>query len=116
MTQGQPKASGPPRQNCNVIWLTILSDCIVEGHISCDPALVLHKLDWMLTNRMDEPRTFMRDNGTYINSPSVGSQTSLINVFGNNHFHNSYLGTCGLHSSTQLVVSQAQQKLGDSDW
>ena len=55
--------------------------------ISRDTALVPRKLDWMLTDRMDELKTFMRDNGTYINFPSVGSQTSLISVFGDNRIH-----------------------------
>lgn len=55
--------------------------------ISRDTALVPRKLDWMLTDRMDDLKTFMRDNGTYINFPSVGSQTSLISVFGDNRIH-----------------------------
>jgi hypothetical protein len=55
--------------------------------ISRDTALVPRKLDWMLTDRIDDLKTFMKDNGTFINFPSVGSQTSLISVFGDNRIH-----------------------------
>lgn len=50
--------------------------------ISRDAAVVPRKMDWLLTERLDEIRTIMNDNGTYIQMPSVGSQASLITVFG----------------------------------
>jgi len=52
--------------------------------VIADTALVPRKLEWMLTDRVDDLKTFMKDNGTFINFPSVGSQTSLISVFGDN--------------------------------
>ncbi|KAF8585543.1 hypothetical protein K439DRAFT_1646564 [Ramaria rubella] len=96
-----PPGSGAPRQNYNLIWVTgeffgvqRARDMLVQLSllksktvISRDTALVPRKLDWMLTDKMDELKTFMRDNGTYINFPSVGSQTSLISVFGDNRIH-----------------------------
>nr|ODN96094.1 cytoplasmic protein [Cryptococcus depauperatus CBS 7855] len=50
--------------------------------ISRDTPILPRKLDWLLTEKIDEIRTIMNDNGTYIQVPSVGSQASLITVFG----------------------------------
>lgn len=50
--------------------------------ISRDTAVLPRKLDWLLTEKLDEVRTIMADNGTYLQVPSVGSQASLISVFG----------------------------------
>lgn len=50
--------------------------------ISRDTAILPRKLDWLLTERIDDIRNIMCDNGTYIQVPSVGSQASLITVFG----------------------------------
>lgn len=36
----------------------------------------------MLLERLDELKSIMTDNGTYINLPPVGSQASLVSVFG----------------------------------
>ncbi|OCF33709.1 cytoplasmic protein [Kwoniella heveanensis BCC8398] len=50
--------------------------------ISRDTAILPRKLDWLLTERLEEVKGIMNDNGTYIQVPSVGSQASLITVFG----------------------------------
>ncbi|WOO79323.1 KH domain protein [Vanrija pseudolonga] len=50
--------------------------------ISRDTAILPRKLDWLLSERIDDIRNIMCDNGTYIQVPSVGSQASLITVFG----------------------------------
>ncbi|WVQ70686.1 hypothetical protein IAR50_000208 [Cryptococcus sp. DSM 104548] len=51
--------------------------------ISRDAAILPRKLDWLLTGRkIDELRTIMNDNGTYVQVPCVGGQTSMISVFG----------------------------------
>lgn len=50
--------------------------------ISRDTAILPRKLDWLLTDRMEDITKIMSDNGTYLQLPSVGSQASLITVFG----------------------------------
>jgi len=50
--------------------------------ISRDTAILPRKLDWLLTERIEEFKTIMSDNGTYVQVPAVGSQASLITVFG----------------------------------
>ncbi|WWC98543.1 hypothetical protein V866_005435 [Kwoniella sp. B9012] len=50
--------------------------------ISRDTAILPRKLDWLLTERLEEVKGIMSDNGTYIQVPSIGSQASLITVFG----------------------------------
>ena len=50
--------------------------------ISRDAAIMPRKLDWLLTERLDDLRTIANDNGTYLQVPSVGSQQSVITVFG----------------------------------
>ncbi|KAK4705799.1 hypothetical protein P7C70_g410, partial [Phenoliferia sp. Uapishka_3] len=54
------------------------SKCI----ISRDTAILPRKLDWMLTDRLEEIKQTMHDNGTFINFPAIGSQASLISVYG----------------------------------
>ncbi|SNX85155.1 probable KH domain protein [Melanopsichium pennsylvanicum] len=53
-----------------------------KGIISRDAAILPRKLDWMLTERLEELRSIMIDNGTFVAFPLLGSQTSLISVFG----------------------------------
>ena len=36
----------------------------------------------MLTDRLEEIKMIMNDNGTFINYPAIGSQASLISVYG----------------------------------
>ena len=52
--------------------------------MSRDAAILPRKLDWMLTDRMDDLKGIMNDNGTFISFPPLGSQTSMITVFGDN--------------------------------
>ena len=52
--------------------------------MSRDTAILPRKLDWMLTDRMDDLKTIMNDNATFINFPTIGSSTSLITVYGDN--------------------------------
>lgn len=53
-----------------------------KGIISRDAAILPRKLDWMLTERLEELRSIMIDNGTFVAFPLLGSQASLISVFG----------------------------------
>lgn len=54
------------------------SKCI----ISRDTAILPRKIDWLLTERIDDLRQIMHDNGSFINFPLIGSQGSLISVYG----------------------------------
>ncbi|GAA5888276.1 hypothetical protein JCM16303_007256 [Sporobolomyces ruberrimus] len=54
------------------------SKCI----ISRDTAILPRKLDWMLSDRLDDLKQIMNDNGTFVNFPPLGSQASLISVYG----------------------------------
>ncbi|GAA5974761.1 hypothetical protein JCM11641_007256 [Rhodosporidiobolus odoratus] len=54
------------------------SKCI----ISRDTAILPRKLDWMLSDRLEDIKQVMNDNGTFINFPPIGSQASLISVYG----------------------------------
>ena len=49
-----------------------------------DTVILPRKLDWMLTDRMDDLKTIMNDNATFITFPPIGSSTSLITVYGDN--------------------------------
>lgn len=40
------------------------------------------KLDWLLADRLEDVKQVMHDNGTFINFPMIGSQASLISVYG----------------------------------
>ncbi|KAI5480493.1 KH domain protein [Pseudohyphozyma bogoriensis] len=59
------------------------SKCI----ISRDTAILPRKLDWILTDRLEEIKQIMNDNGTFINFPAIGSQASLISVYGDHRVH-----------------------------
>lgn len=55
------------------------SKCI----ISRDTAMLPRKLDWLLSSdKLDQVKNIMFDNGTFINFPMIGSQASLISVYG----------------------------------
>nr|XP_019008143.1 cytoplasmic protein [Kwoniella pini CBS 10737]OCF46924.1 cytoplasmic protein [Kwoniella pini CBS 10737] len=84
------------RGSTNQIWITgeffgvqrardmLLNVAVQKSKlvISRDTAILPRKLDWLLTERLEEVKGIMNDNGTYIQVPSVGSQASLITVFG----------------------------------
>lgn len=40
------------------------------------------KLDWLLTDRIEELKQIMYDNGTFVTLPVLGSQSSVISVLG----------------------------------
>lgn len=52
--------------------------------MSRDAAILPRKLDWMLTDRVDDLKTIMNDNATFTSFPPIGSSTSLITVYGDN--------------------------------
>lgn len=56
------------------------SKCI----ISRDTALLPRKLDWVLKQKLEQVKQIMHNNGTFINFPAIGSQTSVISVYGDN--------------------------------
>lgn len=86
-------APGPPR---SVIWITgeffgvqrardmlfQLSVNKSKSVMSRDTAILPRKLDWMVTDRAEDLKTIISDNGTFIQFPSLGSSTSLITVYG----------------------------------
>jgi hypothetical protein len=41
----------------------------------------------MLTDRLEEIKQVMNDNGTFINFPVIGSQASLISIYGDHRVH-----------------------------
>lgn len=51
---------------------------------SRDTVILPRKLDWMLTDRMDDLKSIMNDNATFIDFPPIGSSTSLITILGDN--------------------------------
>lgn len=55
--------------------------------ISRDTAILPRKLDWLLTDRLEDVKRILSDNGTYMQVPSVGSQASLITVFGDHRIN-----------------------------
>ena len=63
-------------------WSRRRADAQSKLVISRDTAILPRKLDWLLTERIEEFKTIMSDNGTYVQVPAVGSQASLITVFG----------------------------------
>ncbi len=52
--------------------------------MSRDSAILPRKLDWMFTDRMDDLKSIMNDNATFLNVPRIGSLNSLITVYGDN--------------------------------
>lgn len=50
--------------------------------LSRDAILLPRKLDWLLTERLDDLKQSMSDNGTFIHFPLVGSVASVITVYG----------------------------------
>lgn len=52
--------------------------------MSRDTVILPRKLDWMLTDRVDDLKIIMNDNATFINFPPIGSSNSLITVYGDN--------------------------------
>lgn len=59
------------------------SKCI----ISRDTAMLPRKLDWLLMEKLPEIREIMYDNGTFINFPPIGSQVSVLSVYGDHRVH-----------------------------
>ncbi|QRV76296.1 cytoplasm protein [Ceratobasidium sp. AG-Ba] len=95
-----PAAPGG-KPHLNTVWITgeffgvqrardmLVQVSTLKGKslISRDTAVLPRKLDWMLLDRLDELKTIMIDNGTYIHLPPVGSQASLVSVFGDHRVH-----------------------------
>ncbi|KAJ7630704.1 hypothetical protein FB45DRAFT_1003704 [Roridomyces roridus] len=83
-------------RNGNAIWITgeffgvqrardmlfQLSVNKSKSVISRDTAILPRKLDWMVTDRADDLKSIVSDNGTFIQFPPLGSSTSLITVYG----------------------------------
>ncbi len=80
------------------------SKCI----ISRDTAILPRKLDWMLMERMDELKTIITDNATFARFPPVGSQSSLITVFGDNRV--------AIERTIRAVMALASQYYVASVW
>lgn len=65
---------------------TLTGSCCASPQSKCiisrDTAILPRKLDWMLSDRLEDIKQIMNDNGTFINFPPIGSQASLISVYG----------------------------------
>ncbi|WAR63818.1 hypothetical protein PtB15_17B419 [Puccinia triticina] len=59
------------------------SKCI----ISRDTAMLPRKLDWLLMEKLAQLQEIMYDNGTFINFPPIGSQVSVLSVYGDHRVH-----------------------------
>ncbi|PLW37301.1 hypothetical protein PCANC_15457 [Puccinia coronata f. sp. avenae] len=59
------------------------SKCI----ISRDTAMLPRKLDWLLMQKLPQLQEIMYDNGTFINFPPIGSQISVLSVYGDHRVH-----------------------------
>lgn len=59
------------------------SKCI----ISRDTAMLPRKLDWLLMEKLSQLQEIMYDNGTFINFPPIGSQVSVLSVYGDHRVH-----------------------------
>ncbi|MBW0483608.1 hypothetical protein O181_023323 [Austropuccinia psidii MF-1] len=59
------------------------SKCI----ISRDTVMLPRKLDWLLMEKLPQLQQIMYDNGTFINFPPIGSQTSVLSVYGDHRVH-----------------------------
>ena len=55
---------------------------VAKNVIRTEATLVPRKLDWMITEKLDELRNIMRDNATYIQFPAVGMMSPSITVLG----------------------------------
>ncbi|CAO1633310.1 unnamed protein product [Jaminaea pallidilutea] len=55
-----------------------------KSTISRDTAILPRKIDWMLADHLEDLRQIMIDNGTFIGLPALGSQSSVLTVFGDN--------------------------------
>ncbi|SCV69703.1 BQ2448_1097 [Microbotryum intermedium] len=63
------------------------ANCTAKRVISRDTAILPRKVDWMLSARLDDIKQIMHDNGTFINFPPIGSQASMISVYGDHRVH-----------------------------
>lgn len=52
--------------------------------VSRDTAVLPRKIDWLLNEHLDDLRQIMIDNGTFIDLPVLGSQSSVVSVYGDN--------------------------------
>lgn len=80
------------------------SKCI----ISRDTAVLPRKLDWMLLERMDDLKSIVMDNGSFINFPAIGSQSSILTVYGDNRV--------SIERTIRAVMALASQHYVASIW
>ncbi|KDQ63869.1 hypothetical protein JAAARDRAFT_119390 [Jaapia argillacea MUCL 33604] len=120
MTAGL-QGSGNPNSP-NVIWITgeffgvqRARDMLFQvsmnkskAVLSRDTAILPRKLDWMVTDRAEELKMIMNDNGAFIQFPPIGSSTSLITVFGDNRV--------GIQRTIRSVMQLACQYYVASFW
>ncbi|PWN35004.1 uncharacterized protein FA14DRAFT_160354 [Meira miltonrushii] len=52
--------------------------------LSRNTAVLPRKIDWLLTDRLEDLRSIMQDNATFIGFPMLGSQASLLTIYGDN--------------------------------
>ena len=47
-----------------------------------DASLQPRKLDWLVSDRVDDLTAIMNDNATFVRFPTLGSSTSIMTVYG----------------------------------
>lgn len=72
-----------------------------------DAILQPRKLDWLVSDRVDDIIAIMNDNATFVRFPTLGSSTSIITVYGDNTVNVSRT----IRSIMQLVCPRPYLKL-----
>ncbi|KAG9047268.1 hypothetical protein FS837_002629 [Tulasnella sp. UAMH 9824] len=110
-----PQPAG--RKNENTIWITgeffgvqrardmlfQLAHTKGKSVFSRDCAILPRKLDWMLIERLKELKTIMSDNATYLEFPPLGSQTSVVSIYGDERVN--------IHRSIRAIMLLATHHL-----
>jgi hypothetical protein len=52
--------------------------------ISRETRILPRKIDWLLSDHLEDVRQIMIDNGTFIGLPALGSQEAIVSVYGDN--------------------------------
>jgi len=78
-----------------------LTSAQVKQVIPQDAILQPRKLDWLVSDRVDDLIAIMNDNATFVRFPTLGSSTSIITVYGDHAVNVSRT----IRSIMQLVCS-----------
>ena len=79
-----------------------LTPALLKQLIPQDAILQPRKLDWLVSDRVDDLIAIMNDNATFVRFPTLGSSTSIITVYGDHAVNVSRT----IRSIMQLVCSR----------